>query len=683
MLMRDHLALLSMLKSNTTPMSSALDADRATPPRLRALAAALVSGTCLAAAAPVFAQGGDTQELATCITSIPAGGFTVTGTTVGAADNYDLPPDTTSPTLTATCATGVGRGPAGSLPAGAVYTGTGTAPDVVYRMDFPSGNPDTMTITLTPTGPQDLALIVYCDQVSSALSDGLAISDTGVGGGSEVVTVSNVVAGTSLYIVVDGYSTGGTPPGPAGPYSLNITSNGTTQPAAACGVVPGADVSATKTVAGNFSPGGTLTYTVTLTNSGTADQADNAGNEFIDVLPVGVTLVSATATSGTAVATTGTNTVTWNGAIPQTGTVTLTITATVDANATGMISNQGTVNFDSDGNNTNDATALTDDPAVGGASDPTTFTVAAPSADLSITKTDGVATVAPGGTLAYQIVVSNAGPSNEPAALVTDSFPALCSSVSWTCSTTGGATCLASGSGNISETVGLPSGATATFAASCTVSATAPDGSVITNTATVSATSDSTPANNTASDTTTVVVPPSALLSATKSVSGVFEWGGTVNYAIVISNTGTGAQGDNPGDEFIDVLPSGVQLLSATASGGTVVANVGTNTVTWNGGIAPSASVSLNIEAQVNATVGSTISNQGTVHFDGNADGVNESTALTDDPAVAGPGNPTSFTVRLSPLARPAVVPTLSHWGQALVLMLIGAFGVLTLRRRG
>ena len=70
---------------------------------------------------------------------------------------------------------------------------------------------------------------------------------------------------------------------------------------------------------GTFQVGGTVTYTVVLTNNGTGNQADNAGNEFTDVLPAGLTLVSATATSGTAVATVGTNTVTWNGSLAPLG----------------------------------------------------------------------------------------------------------------------------------------------------------------------------------------------------------------------------------------------------------------------------------------------------------------------------------------------------------------------------
>jgi uncharacterized repeat protein (TIGR01451 family) len=140
-----------------------------------------------------------------------------------------------------------------------------------------------------------------------------------------------------------------------------------------------ASVSGTKTVAGTFAPGGTVTYTVTLTNAGPGPQQDNPGSEFTDVLPPQLTLVSATATSGTAVATVATNTVTFDGAIPAGGSVTLTITATVNPAAGGAtVSNQGSIAFDGDGNGTNDSTALTDDPGTAAPGDPTAFAVAPP-----------------------------------------------------------------------------------------------------------------------------------------------------------------------------------------------------------------------------------------------------------------------------------------------------------------
>jgi uncharacterized repeat protein (TIGR01451 family) len=138
-------------------------------------------------------------------------------------------------------------------------------------------------------------------------------------------------------------------------------------------------VTGTKTASGTFTVGGAVTYTVVLTNSGNATQFDNPGNEFTDVLPAGLTLVSAAASSGTAVATIVSNTVTWNGSIaPNSGSVTITITATINAGTGGQtISNQGTISYDSDSNGTNNASAVTDDPGTGAASDPTSFQVAA------------------------------------------------------------------------------------------------------------------------------------------------------------------------------------------------------------------------------------------------------------------------------------------------------------------
>jgi uncharacterized repeat protein (TIGR01451 family) len=137
-------------------------------------------------------------------------------------------------------------------------------------------------------------------------------------------------------------------------------------------------ITATKTLSGTFTEGGTVTYTVTITNTGTNSQADNPGNEFTDVLPAGLTLVSASETSGTAAANVGTKTVTWNGAIPAGGSVTITITATINAGTEGLaISNQGSVSYDADLNGTNETTVLTDDPALPGASDPTSFSIPA------------------------------------------------------------------------------------------------------------------------------------------------------------------------------------------------------------------------------------------------------------------------------------------------------------------
>jgi len=152
-------------------------------------------------------------------------------------------------------------------------------------------------------------------------------------------------------------------------------------------------ISATKTVTGTFLPAGTVTYTVTLTNSGPGQQGDYTGHEFVDLLPSGLTLTSALATSGTA--TTSGNTVNWDGSIAVGGSVTITITATVNSGTYGqVISNQGIVFYDADGNGSNEASALTDDPGVGGSADPTNFAVPAStglSATASASPNSGIA----------------------------------------------------------------------------------------------------------------------------------------------------------------------------------------------------------------------------------------------------------------------------------------------------
>jgi large repetitive protein len=126
-----------------------------------------------------------------------------------------------------------------------------------------------------------------------------------------------------------------------------------------------------------------------------------------------------------------------------------------------------------------------------------------PTADLSITKTDGVTTVNAGGALTYTIVVSNAGPLAVSGATVTDTFPASLTVNSWTCSAPVGSSCTTGGSGNSrTGTVSLPNGGSVTFTATATVSATAA-GSV-TNTATVAVPAgftDPNTGNNSATDT--------------------------------------------------------------------------------------------------------------------------------------------------------------------------------------
>ena len=201
-------------------------------------------------------------------------------------------------------------------------------------------------------------------------------------------------------------------------------------------------------------------------------------------------------------------------------------------------------------------------------------------------------------------------------------------SCTWTCAASGAASCAASGTGDILESVTLPSGETATFTASCTVSASTSSTTLV-NTATIGLpgpVTDPVPANNSATDTNTVVRPPAHLV-ASKTVSGSYVQGGTVTYTIVLANDGDGAQPDNPGHELTDPLPAGLTLVSAVASAGTAVADLGTDTAHWNGAIAAGASVTITITTTIDAGPGTRISNQATFQYDS---GTNDASGARD-----------------------------------------------------
>jgi uncharacterized repeat protein (TIGR01451 family) len=410
--------------------------------------------------------------------------------------------------------------------------------------------------------------------------------------------------------------------------------------------------------------GGSTTYTITASNVGPSNAT---GATVADTFPASLTCswTCSGAGGGTCTAA-GSGNINNTVNLPSGGSVTYLASCSISGSATGTLTNTATVT----------APAGVTDPTTGNNSATDADAIAA-TADLSITKTDGITTATAGGSTTYTIRASNAGPSAATGATVADTFPTTLS-CTWTCSGTGGGTCTASGSGNINNAVNLPSGGSVTYTASCTISALATG--TLANTATVAApagVTDPTPGNNTATDTDTLSAAPGANVSGTKTVTGPFVTGGNVTYVVTLTNNGTGAQANNPGNEFTDVLPAQVALVSATSSSGTAVANSGTNTVTWNGGIAPGGgSVTITITATIlPSAAGSTVSNQGTIAYDSDGNGTNDASAQTDDPTVVGPANPTSF-VGIS------AIPAVSPLGLLLLASMLTALGFAMVKRQ-
>jgi uncharacterized repeat protein (TIGR01451 family) len=217
--------------------------------------------------------------------------------------------------------------------------------------------------------------------------------------------------------------------------------------------------------------------------------------------------------------------------LPAGSSVTYTSVCSIDPAATGMLANTATIsgaNADlSPGNDT--------------ATDSDTLT---PSADVSITKTDGASAEIPGTDITYTIIASNpTGPSLATGVTVSDTFPATLNACSWSSTAAGGATGNAgTGSGNINDTgIVLPVGANVTYTVNCDIDPSA-TGSLA-NTATItSAAADPVPGNNSATDTDTL--DPSADISITKtdgSASAVL--GATVTHHLSLPMPGRALHG--------------------------------------------------------------------------------------------------------------------------------------------
>lgn len=433
---------------------------------------------------------------------------------------------------------------------------------------------------------------------------------------------------------------------------------------------PVADVSVTKVDDPDpVSAGANLVYTITVTVTGNTDAT---AVDFTDPLPPETTFVSLAQPGGWTCTTppVGTNdavTCSIASLAPGSAVFTLTVSVNPDVVAGTQIFNAATVSANNDSDEGNNNAAAT--------------TTVTGEAELSVTKTSSSPDpVMPGDDITYDITVTNGGP-NPAAVNLSDPLPANTTFVSlspaagWDCTTPP-----AGSSGTVNCAIASFGVGSAAFTLTVNVDAGAPNGAVITNVATVSsAATDQNPNDNSASVSRGVVTPP--VVSGTKTVSGNFTPGGSITYTVVLTNTGGTAQGDNPGAEFTDVLPASLTLVNATATSGTATPNVGTNTVTWNGGIAAGGSVTITITATIKAGTapGTVVSNQGAIAYDADGNGTNEASGVTDNPATQTPGDPTNFTVAGGPV--PLEIPTLDWRGLLALAALCAALGAWRLRR--
>ena len=344
-------------------------------------------------------------------------------------------------------------------------------------------------------------------------------------------------------------------------------------------IVRATDLSITKSDSVDPVVAGTdLTYTLTVANAGPSDAS---GVLVTDPLPVGATFVSADGGGSESA-----GIVTWNvGALAASGSVPLHVTVHVDASRTAGLSNTADVTGNEpDSNGVNDSA--------------TEATAVATSADLSITKTDGVDPVAAGTDLTYTIVVGNNGPSDATGVTVTDPVPA--------------GTLFVSADGGGSESGGTVTWNVGTVAAAAsatmhvTVHVNPGRTTGLSNTASVSANeADPDVTNNDATQTTAVDTATDLSITKTDSADPVTA-GTDLTYALVVTNNGPSHA---TGVSVSDPLPAGTTFVSAdnggTESGGTVAWNVGA--------LANGATFTLHVTVHVNSARAAGLSNTASV----------------------------------------------------------------------
>lgn len=386
---------------------------------------------------------------------------------------------------------------------------------------------------------------------AGANGTGSALSVTGNIGGNPadeiLITISGTVnpattANISNSATVTPVETGAVPK-TAGPVITTITKK--------------PSVTITKTGPATANAGETITYVINTVNNGPSNATALV---ITDAVPAELTAVTWTATSqGTSAITTGA-TGTGN-AISVTGNLNAGNANTIQITVTGKL-NANQVNTTL----VNTATATPAEPGIAPVQSNTVNTTIANKNALTISKT-GPSSVNAGENVVYNLTISNNGPSNALAAVITDQVTANLTNVNWTATVSGTATVTAAtGTGNaVSVTGNIPAGAGNHINVRITGKLNpAFAGTSIANTATVT---PAEPGNNpSTSNTVTTGVTKTADLRILKSGSATAVAGQPVSYTIKVSNAGPG---DVIGARVQDIIPSSVlnPVWSVTTSG--------------------------------------------------------------------------------------------------------------------
>jgi uncharacterized repeat protein (TIGR01451 family) len=471
--------------------------------------------------------------------------------------------------------------------------------------NFTAGTNNTFTIVVNNAGPS--STIAGGVTVTDTLdSDFTYVSATGTNwtcsnsgntvtcNYSGMITAGNNSTPITLTVLVDSIAAG-TITNTAEESSTTPDATGNSTSTDTVTIDADADLALTKAHVGSgFVAGQQGQYAFSVTNNGPS--ADSPSYTITDTLPAGVTFVSTVAGSATSCTAAGQVVTCTGGAIGAGDPAQVTtINVSVSSSATGTINNSATVapaagitDSNSANNTGNDSVAVE------------------PNADLSITKTH-TGNVTAGNAVTYDIVVSNAGPSDVSSFTVTDTLDQ-----NYTYQSATGATCNAVGQDVTCTGGAITSGSNTTVTITATLESSATPGGSISNTAVVAppaGVNDPNAGNN--SSTATNTIDTSADLAVTKTHIGNFVAGSNGTFTITATNSGPS---DSDTATVTDVLPAGLTYVGTLSTGATCTNSGQTVTCEIGPSMAKGDSVPITLTVAVDPSfTGTSIDNTATI----------------------------------------------------------------------
>jgi uncharacterized repeat protein (TIGR01451 family) len=441
-----------------------------------------------------------------------------------------VPPDTSGTYIinvsNATGLSGVAYGVAITDVLSSPFQLTGTTAIVAYSAGA-SGPASPMTVTGTgtvvigtPGSPSNAFTLVPGANVTVTFKVGLNGATAGTYQNPAIVNYSDPTRSTggNSTVVNPAVSPGGTNAAGNTVPGSNYASGSSTQEDIVITGVAGttADLGLVKNGPSTVEVGQPVQYTLSITNSGPSNVTGSI--TISDNVPSNIGTVTWVCTVAAGVADCDTVAL-GSGAAGSGNAISLNRVAIASGGQLSIVISGTAV---SSGNVTNTATVSVPagytDPTPGNNTGTATTVISTPTADLSVTKTDGVTSVFANGATAYTIVVSNAGPSAANNAVVADPATAGLLLLSVTCSAAGGAVCPASLTTSTFQTGAtiptFPVGSALTFTANNAITATS---GTVTNTVTVTAPPgliEINAGNNTAVDANAVTAAVSRVVSA-------------------------------------------------------------------------------------------------------------------------------------------------------------------------